>query len=137
MNEINVANDAGIKISVMRKKWESVNITINQDTAFFDMSSRQWRGNEESNRIFLLLTQGYANDKLRLNGELSLDEVCEMLDVRHSYGENGRKLGWRYSDNEPVDFGLYDIDSIVRGMCYWPNGEPFIMLHFNAYDISK
>lgn len=70
-----------------------------------------WTKNPELNKFFLIQTQNQANDKLRLNGILTLNEVYEMLGApRTKYGQ---LAGWVYTkdcsagDNF-VDFGLFD-----------------------------
>ena len=141
MSNTNMANCVGGIVKVMRKTFETVDIPIGPNTAFFDWDSKYWRGDEESRRLFLLQAQQHANDMLRANGDLSIDEVCKMLDIKARYDESGRRLGWvldeEHGDNY-VDFGLYNPDFMNgAGTYYWPNGEPFIVLNFNAYDISE
>lgn len=70
-----------------------------------------WTKSPELNKYFLIQTQNQANDKLRLNGILTLNEVYDMLGApRTKYGQ---LAGWVYTkdcsvgDNF-VDFGLFD-----------------------------
>lgn len=141
MSNTTMTKCIGGVVEVMRKTFETVGIPIGPNTAFFDMSSKYWRGDDESRRLFLLWTEKYANDMLRAKGNLSIDEVYKMLDIKDRYDESGRRLGW-VSDAENgdnyVDFGLYNPDFMNGcGTYYWPNGEQFIVLNFNAYDISE
>lgn len=141
MNNTNGGNCISSMVNVLRKTFERVDVPISPDTAFFDISSKEWRGDYETNRLFLLLAQQRANDELRQNGVVDLDEIYKRLDIKPRYSKSGRRLGWiREGDEDDtyVDFGLYNVDFMNgAGVHYWPNGEPFIMLNFNAYDISE
>lgn len=73
-----------------------------------------WTKSAELNKFFLIQTQNQANDKLRLNGILTLNEVYDMLGApRTKYGQ---LAGWVYTkdcsagDNF-VDFGLFDVST--------------------------
>lgn len=73
-----------------------------------------WTKSAELNKFFLIQTQNQANDKLRLNGILTLNEVYDMLGApRTKYGQ---LAGWVYTkdcsagDNF-VDFGLFDVNT--------------------------
>lgn len=73
-----------------------------------------WTKNPELNKFFLIQTQNQANDKLRLNGMLTLNEVYDMLGApRTKYGQ---LAGWVYTEDESagdnfVDFGLFDTNT--------------------------
>lgn len=80
-----------------------------------------WTKSAELNKFFLIQTQNQANDKLRLNGILTLNEVYEMLGApRTKYGQ---LAGWVYTEDETagdnfVDFGIFD--------AHKPNARDFI-----------
>lgn len=71
-----------------------------------------WTKSPELNKFFLIQTQNQANDRLRLNGILTLNEVYDMLGApRTKYGQ---LAGWVYTEDETagdnfVDFGLFDV----------------------------
>lgn len=73
-----------------------------------------WTKSPELNKFFLIQTQNWANDKLRLNGRLSLNEVYDMLGApRTKYGQFA---GWIYTEDcslgdNFVDFGLFDVNT--------------------------
>lgn len=141
MSNSTVADCASGVVKVMRKTYETVDIPIGPNTAFFDRSSRHWKDTYEWNKYTLLQMQHYANNKLRMSEVLDINEVYKMLDIKARYDENGRRLGWALdaeNGDNYVDFGLYNPDFMNdAGTYYWPNGEPFIILNFNAYDISE
>lgn len=73
--------------------------------------SNGWTKNAELNKVFLIQQQNWANDKLRLNGILTLNEVYDMLGApRTAYGQIA---GWVYTEDGTigdnfVDFGIFD-----------------------------
>lgn len=93
-----------------------------------------WTRNAELNKVFLVQQQNYANDKLRLNGVLFLNEVYDMLGVpRTAYGQIA---GWVYTEDSTagdnfVDFGIFDVNNDKA--CDFVNGrERSIILDFNC-----
>ena len=93
-----------------------------------------WTRNAELNKVFLIQTQNAANDKLRLNGILTLNEVYDMLGVqRTAYGQIA---GWVYTEDDSigdgfVDFGIFNTDDPKA--CDFVNGyEKSIVLDFNC-----
>ena len=100
----------------------------------FCEGSMGWTKNPELNKAFLIQQQNYANDKLRMQGKLSLNEVYDMLGVpRTSYGQ---LAGWVWTDddtlgNNYVDFGIFDVNNPKA--CDFVNGEErSIILDFNC-----
>ena len=101
---------------------------------FFDDGSSYWEKSAEYNLMFLRAQQQYANDKLRANGRLFLNEVYDMLDIPRT--KAGQVVGWVYDDKNQigdnyVDFGIYDTNrQRVRDFV---NGyERAILLDFNV-----
>lgn len=93
-----------------------------------------WSKNPELNKFFLIQQQNYANDKLKMNHYLSLNEVYDMLGApRTSYGQFA---GWIYTEDSSigdnyVDFGIFDIYN--ENKCHFVNGyEKNIILDFNC-----
>lgn len=93
-----------------------------------------WTRNAELNKVFLIQTQNAANDKLRLNGILTLNEVYDMLGVqRTAYGQIA---GWVYTEDDSigdgyVDFGIFNTNDPKA--CDFVNGyEKSIILDFNC-----
>ena len=93
-----------------------------------------WTRNAELNKVFLIQQQNYANDKLKLNGILTLNEVYDMIGApRTAYGQIA---GWVYTEDGSigdnfVDFGIFDVNN--EKACDFVNGyEKSIILDFNC-----
>ena len=101
---------------------------------FFDESSPYWKKDEGYNAMFVKSIQNWANDKLKANGMLFLNEVYEALGIPPT--KAGQIVGWVYDPDHPVgdnfvDFGMYDMSRpVVRDFV---NGyERSILLDFNV-----
>lgn len=93
-----------------------------------------WTRNAELNKVFLIHQQNWANDKLKMNGILTLNEVYDMVGApRTAYGQIA---GWVYTDDNSigdnfVDFGIFDVNN--EKACDFVNGrEKSIILDFNC-----
>nr|DAQ19137.1 MAG TPA: hypothetical protein [Caudoviricetes sp.] len=103
---------------------------------FFDSSCKAWEENAEYNMMYLKAQQQYANDKLKAQGYLFLNDVYDMLGIPRT--KAGQIVGWFYDPKNPnhkgddyVDFGLYDLykektRDFVNGY------EEVILLDFNV-----
>lgn len=110
------------------------NVTHSIYSVVFCEGNTGWTRNAELNKVFLIQQQNWANDKLRLNGVLTLNEVYDMLGVqRTAYGQIA---GWVYTDDcsagdNFVDFGIFDVNNDKA--CDFLNGyEKSIVLDFNC-----
>ena len=73
----------------------------------FDKTSIMWDHNGEVNRHFLKAQQSFANDLLKFNGHLFLNEVYDLLGMPRT--KAGAIVGWIYNSENGdgyVDFGL-------------------------------
>ena len=108
---------------------------ISEYAKFFD----EWNTDEHSkdpeyNLMFLRHQQDYANEVLKHQGYLFLNEVYDMLGIPRT--QAGQVVGWIYDENNPtgdnyVDFGIYDLHDqqkrdFVNGL------ERNILLDFNV-----
>lgn len=108
----------------------------------FDERSRKFSKEPGRNAKTVQMIQSYANDKLRFQGHLTLNEVFEMLDMPKT--EAGFVVGWVYdvknkihTGDNYVDFGFFTGDSEnVKGFI---DGESYYcVLDFNVDgDIHK
>ena len=128
--------DENGKESTVTKTVEIVdpNVAHSIYSVVFCEGNTGWTKNAELNKVFLLQQQNYANDKLRLNGVLTLNEVYDMIGApRTAYGQ---LAGWVYTEDSSVgdnfvDFGIFDINSEKK--CDFINGiERSIILDFNC-----
>ena len=101
---------------------------------FFDELNPNWVSNAEKNLVFLKQCERYANDRLRLQGYLFLNDVYDLLGFEHT--DYGQLVGWKYDPTNPdidnyVDFGIYDVNK--RRARDFVNGyEKAILLDFNV-----
>ena len=93
-----------------------------------------WTKNAELNKAFLIQTQNYANDKLKMNGVVTLNEVYDMLGApRTAYGQ---LAGWVYTEDctagdNFIDFGIWNGND--PKVCDFVNcKERSIILDFNC-----
>lgn len=108
---------------------------VSEYAKFFD----EWNTDEHSkdpeyNLMFLRHQQDYANEILKAQGYLFLNEVYEMLGIPKT--QAGQVVGWIYDEKNPngdnyVDFGIYDLHDpkkrdFVNGL------ERNILLDFNV-----
>ena len=96
--------------------------------------SNGWTKNAELNKVFLIQQQNYANDTLKMNGILTLNEVYDMVGApRTAYGQIA---GWVWTEDSTigdnfVDFGIFDIHN--EKACDFVNlREKSIVLDFNC-----
>lgn len=100
----------------------------------FDELNSNYDKDPEINLMFIRRCERYANDKLRVDGFLFLNQVYDMLGFEPS--KIGQTIGWIYDpDNKDahnyVDFGLYETcrssaRNFVNGL------EPAVILDFNV-----
>ena len=101
---------------------------------FFDQSCKGWEKNAELNMMFLRQVQNWANDKLRRQGYLFLNDVYEALGIDKT--QAGCVVGWIYDEEVPngdnfIDFGIYNVHREANRA--FVNGfEPVILLDFNV-----
>ena len=100
----------------------------------FCEGSTGWTKNPELNKVFLIQQQNHANDKLRMNHIVTLNEVYDMLGVpRTAYGQ---LAGWVWTEDSTagdnyIDFGIFDPSNPKA--CDFVNGhERSIILDFNC-----
>lgn len=102
----------------------------------FDECNENWEKNADFNMMFLRARQSWANDLLRANGHLFLNDVYEMLGFPKS--KAGQIVGWIYDPKNPnhngnnyVDFGINR--NIDQAKANFINGyERSIWLDFNV-----
>lgn len=98
---------------------------------FFDEYSSNWNRMPSYNQMFLQCQQNYANDLLRANGHVFLNEVYDMLGLSRT--REGSVVGWILdgSGDGYIDFGVFQGDR-HSGMRFVTGQEPSILLDFNV-----
>ena len=101
---------------------------------FFDELNPNYErgaGAAERNAFFIRCAQNWANDKLRIQGHLFLNDVYGMLGLPLT--EAGQVMGWINTKEKDsfVDFGIFDHRN--EGARRFLNGyEDAVRLHFNV-----
>lgn len=98
---------------------------------FFDEYSINWSKTPDMNLMFLRAQQNYANDILKSRGHLFLNEVYDMLGLKHTTA--GAIVGWVLSEggDNYVDFNIYDEEN-ERARAFVNGDERSILLDFNV-----
>lgn len=110
--EEKIVDDKG-KEKTVKKTVEVVDTTGFSDYArLYDDGNAGWDNDPEYTLMFLKHQQNYANDKLRTQGHLFLNEVYDMLGIPRT--KAGQIVGWIYDEKNDdhdgdnfVDFGIY------------------------------
>lgn len=106
---------------------------------FFDEACAGWDKDPDYNLMFLKQQQAWANDLLKSQGHLYLNEVYDMLGIPRT--KAGNVVGWIYDEKNPigdnyVDFGIYDqcgVEARDTAKRDFVNGyERSILLDFNV-----
>lgn len=116
------------------KKTIDVANEVSEFAKFFDDGCTGWTKDPELNLAFLLKQQAFANDKLKANGYLYLNEVYDMLGIPRT--KAGQIVGWIYNEKNPigdnyVDFGIFDSNK-VKNRDFVNGYERTILLDFNV-----
>lgn len=128
--------DENGKETTVKKTVEVVdpNTTHSIYSVVYDDGCTGWSKNPELNKVFLIQQQNYANDKLKLNGILTLNQVYDMLGIqRTAYGQIA---GWVYTEDgsagdDFVDFGIFNADN-ERASAFINGLERTVILDFNC-----
>ena len=103
-------------------------------TFFFDDGCKGWEKDAEHNKFFLMQVQNWANEKLKAQGHLFMNEVLDMLGIPRT--KAGNIVGWIYDEKNPVgdnfvDFGIFNAES-ERARDFVNGRERVILLEFNV-----
>ena len=134
-----VQTDDKGKEKVVKNNVQISELEASDYAKFFDEGCNGWTKDPEANLLFLKKQQTYANNRLKANGYLFLNEVYEMLGIPRT--KAGQVVGWIYDEKNPVgdnyvDFGIYDTNKNSN----WANAnkdfvngyERSILLDFNV-----
>ena len=144
--------DKQLRYNIKAKEFEETTVdengnekteTITKDVAeihssdyakFFDESCPGWTKDAEQNKYFLLCQQNYANEMLKAQGYLFLNDVYKLIGVPATRA--GQIVGWVYDEKNPVgdnyvDFNIMDINS-ERARAFVNGYERSILLDFNV-----
>lgn len=132
--EETVVNEDGSE-AVVKKTVEVIERPMHSQYArIFDETCPHWEKNADYNRMFLLQTQEYLNQKLQEQGYLFLNDAYEALGFQKT--NYGQIIGWIYDEKNPigdnfVDFGIWDVHDENKRL--FINGyERSIIIDFNV-----
>lgn len=111
-------------------KEEALINPFREPSVMFNEDATGWSSNQDYNRMFLSMAERNANDMLRAQGYLFMNEVYTMLGLPRT--KLGCILGWVYDEKNPigdnfVDFGLYEPRNAE-----FLNGNDNAVLSFNV-----
>lgn len=135
--EETVVNEDGTETTVKKEIQAMNGITdpsmYSQFARFFDDGCSGWDPNPEYSLMFLNQQQNWANDRLRRQGYLFINDVYEMLGIPKC--KEGQTHGWVYDEKNPIgdnfiDFGIYNLH-IEKNRDFVNGYERVILLDFN------
>lgn len=108
--------------------------TYSEFARFFDVGCKGWDKDPEYNLLTLRHVLNWANDKLRSQGYLFLNDVYDALGIPRT--KAGQVVGWIYDEKNPigdnfVDFGIYDLYN-EKARDFVNGYERTILLDFNV-----
>ena len=133
--EEQVVNEETGEVTTVKKTIEVSDPNTHSSYArFFDNGCKGWQKDAELNLYFLRCQQNQANDKLKADGYLFLNDVYEMLGIPKT--KAGFVVGWIYNEKNPVgdnfvDFGIYDTHN-EKARDFVNGYERTILLDFNV-----
>lgn len=136
-----IQNEDGSE-TIVTKTVEVASPNLGSDYArFFDETCPYWDKDPEYNLMFVRRQQDYANDLLKQQGYLLLNDVYKMLGMQAT--KAGMVVGWIYNSEDGdgyIDFGIYDVHD-ERKRAFVNGYERSILLDFNVdgniYELMK
>ena len=130
--EVTVDENGNEKTETVTK--EVAEISMSDYAKFFDESCPGWTKDAEQNKYFLLCQQNYANELLKSQGYLFLNDVYKLIGIPATRA--GQIVGWIYDEENPigdnyVDFGIFDVNR-ERARAFVNGYERSILLDFNV-----
>ena len=129
-----VQNEDGTQ-TVVTEEYDVVDPnTLSVYTRIFDCGNTGWNDDPEQTLWFLRQQQNWANEKLKAQGYLYLNDVFNMLGFQGTM--IGHEVGWIYDEKNPigdnfVDFGIFDVNNAAKRR--FVNGyEKAVLLDFNV-----
>jgi hypothetical protein len=130
-NELAVDTDDGVAVKTVKgvdpKSFDERSIYAK----LFDEYNRYWKKEWTMNQLFIQCQQNYANDLLRANGHVFLNEVYDMLGIERT--KAGAVVGWvKGHGDDKIDFGIADT---YDGMRFIKGQERSVVLDFNVHGV--
>lgn len=97
-----------------RKKKKKVPVATAKESPYlryFTKSNNEWKGTDDLNELFFKSTEAWANDKLRINGRLTLEELFRAFNFRIDPKDPMcLGVGWIYDEQNPMGDNRIVID---------------------------
>lgn len=129
-----VQNEDGTQ-TVVTEEYDVVDPnTLSPYARIYECGNTGWDDDPEQTLWFLRQQQNWANDKLKDQGYLYLNDVFKMLGFQQT--KIGHEVGWIYDEKNPngdnfVDFGIFDVNNSATRR--FVNGyEKAVVLDFNV-----
>lgn len=135
VTEETVDSETGKKIKV-KKEIKVANLGpdgYSEYARFFDKTCKGWTNDVDYNLMTLKGWESFANDKLRVDGYLFLNDVYDLLGIPKS--KAGQVVGWIYDKNNNTDGDNYVSFGLVEAYMKNPDEDAFeqgIILDFNV-----
>lgn len=129
--EETVQNEDGTETTVTKTIQTAEINEISDYARFFCEGCKGWTKNPEDNLYYVRQVENWANDKLRAQKHLYLNEVYDMFGIDRT--KAGNIVGWVLNGDGDgfVDFGIYDIHD-ERKRAFVNGYERNILLDFNV-----
>lgn len=132
--EETVVQEDGTAATVKKKVQVVENNMPSEYARFFDDGCAGWDKDAEYNLYFLHARQKEADDRLKRQGYLFLNDVYDMLGIPRTRA--GQEVGWIYDEKNPigdnyVDFGIYNTHN-AKARDFVNGYERVILLDFNV-----
>lgn len=111
-----------VKIEKVEPKENPISKYLSPYARFFDSTSPYWVKDSELNLAFLRHKQLHANNVLKAQGYLFLNDVYEMLGLPKT--KAGQVVGWVYDENNPIGDNFIDFGIYTEGNMDFVNGKP-------------
>lgn len=120
-----------ISKDIVEKTAKEAVLNTSEYARFFDESCRGWTKDAEYNLMYVRRLQDEANEMLRSNGYVCLNDIYKMFGFEPT--KIGQIVGWVYDDNEDnyIDFGVYNPGN-ERARAFVNGYERSILLDFNV-----
>jgi len=97
-----------------RKKKKKVPVATAKESPYlryFTKSNNEWKGTDDLNELFFRSTEAWANDKLRINGRLTLEELFRAFNFKIDPKDPMcLGVGWIYDEDNPMGDNRIVID---------------------------
>ena len=138
-----VETDENGKEKKVKKTFSVANLGNSDYARYFDRECKEYERDHSYNEMILKARQAWANDKLKANGYLYLNDVYDFLGIPRT--KAGQVVGWIYDPNNTrgdnyVDFGMKEVYRKDETKEY-ESVEKLFLLDFNVdgniWDLMK